>query len=201
MSYQLKAHTRSNSMEFLDYILNLFETETMNIRRAFQAPDNDITTLIEFLGTSIEDLYDLEYEDDEQKKKNFTKKELRLLKHIHAWILWEQQNRPGINFTTLKLDDYDQYMLQRNNTSPLVAPTLVTPSATPLQIQIPPPSPAMSQFISPATFVPRVKLDVKAYPTFNGESNNWTKFKHGVLAIASTHGLDEVFEESTIVPQ
>jgi hypothetical protein len=45
-----------------------------------------------------------------------------------------------------------------------------------------------------------VKLDVKAYPIFNGEPGNWTKFKRGVLALAATHGLDKIFDSKTVVP-
>ena len=48
--------------------------------------------------------------------------------------------------------------------------------------------------------MPNVKLDVKQYPTFNGDNASWIKFKRGVLSIASTHGLDEVFDTKTTVP-
>ena len=75
----------------------------------------------------------------------------------------------------------------------------------PLQVAIPPPTPTSSEFISPNfispnSFIPNVKLDVKTYPTFNGESAQWAKFKRGVLSIASTHGLDDIFDENYIVP-
>ena len=43
--------------------------------------------------------------------------------------------------------------------------------------------------------MPNVKLDVKQYPVFNGDGSAWIKFKRGVLSIASTHGLDDVFDE------
>ena len=53
---------------------------------------------------------------------------------------------------------------------------------------------------STASFMPNVKLDVKLYPTINGDNASWTKFKRGVLSIASNHGLDEVFDTKTTVP-
>ena len=53
---------------------------------------------------------------------------------------------------------------------------------------------------STASLMPNVKLDVKQYPTFNGKNASWIKFKRGVLSIASTHGLDEVFDNKTILP-
>jgi hypothetical protein len=46
-----------------------------------------------------------------------------------------------------------------------------------------------------------VKLDVKAYPIFNGENASWSKFKRGVTSMACTHNLDDVFDVSFIVPQ
>ena len=46
----------------------------------------------------------------------------------------------------------------------------------------------------------QVKLDIKAYPTFNGQLSEWLKFKHQVLAVGSTHGLDTLFEVAYSVP-
>ena len=92
MTYAIKTHTRGNSFEFLDHILNIFETESTNIRKAFQAPDNDILTLVDFVGTPVEELITITWEDEDKNTKNFTKKELRLLKNMHAWILWEEKN-------------------------------------------------------------------------------------------------------------
>ena len=45
-----------------------------------------------------------------------------------------------------------------------------------------------------------VKLDVKQYPTFNGDGAQWIKFKRGVHSIASTHGLDDVFDDTKVIP-
>ena len=52
-----------------------------------------------------------------------------------------------------------------------------------------------------AKFQSNVKLDVKLYPTFDGELANWLKFKRGVLALAATHNLLEIFDEGYSPPQ
>src|SRR5687768_10627139 len=47
--------------------------------------------------------------------------------------------------------------------------------------------------------MPNVKVDMKQYPVFNGNGTSWMKFKRGVLSIASTHGLDDVFDETKAI--
>ena len=39
------------------------------------------------------------------------------------------------------------------------------------------------------------------YSTFDGELANWFKFKRGVLALAATHNLLEIFDEGYSPPQ
>src|SRR6478672_10064528 len=56
----------------------------------------------------------------------------------------------------------------------------------------------MSNMISP--FVTNVKLDVKQYPLFNGDTSQCAKFKRGVLALAATYGLEDVFNPKFVVP-
>ena len=51
-----------------------------------------------------------------------------------------------------------------------------------------------------ARFQANVKLDVKLYPTFSGKIEEWYKFKRGVLALAATHGLTNVFYVMYPVP-
>ena len=196
-TYPTKPHTRATSSDFLNHIIDIFEnysTSSDNIWTGLQS--EDITTLLEFIGSPTEDLCNLEYDHD-GVNKTLTKPEKRLVKNIHAWILWENKNRPNIDFGTLTLDDYDNFLLARNQ-----VPTVDvdTTSMAPLQIAIPPPTPTHSQFVSPASLMPSVKLDVKTYPVFNGDNASWSKFKCGVLSIASTHGLDDIFDENTIVP-
>ena len=54
--------------------------------------------------------------------------------------------------------------------------------------------------VTPSQFTANVKLDIKQYPTFNGEIGSWRKFKSNVLAIAATHGLEDVFDTKYKVP-
>ena len=49
-------------------------------------------------------------------------------------------------------------------------------------------------------FHANVKLDVKQYPTFDGELSHWLKFKRNVLALAATHSLMDIFDENYIIP-
>ena len=63
-----------------------------------------------------------------------------------------------------------------------------------------PTTPFSAMTLNTTSLVPNVKLDVKQYPVFHGENSQWPKFKRGVLSIASTHGLDDIFDQNTIVP-
>src|SRR5690348_12403822 len=76
----------------------------------------------------------------------------------------------------------------------------MTPPAptAPHPVQIPPTS-RQSQYLSPSSFMPNVKLDVKQYPVSNGDQASWMKFKNGVLSTASTHGLDDVFDNTKAI--
>ena len=87
------------------------------------------------------------------------------------------------------MDDYDNYLTSKFTPKATPYPTVVTSQ---------PSTPSMSNMMSP--FVTNVKLDVKQYPLFNGENTQWAKFKRGVLALAATHGLDDVFNPKFVVP-
>ena len=50
------------------------------------------------------------------------------------------------------------------------------------------------------TFWSNVKLDIKQYPTFDGELAHWLKFKRNVLALTATHGLMDIFDKTFIIP-
>ena len=78
----------------------------------------------------------------------------------------------------------------------LASPAPMTPGYTsnPMMYMHPTPTPSMS------TFLTNVKLDVRAYPVFNGENATWGKFKRGVVSLASTYNLDDVFVPNFIVP-
>ena len=98
---------------------------------------------------------------------------------------WESTNQPGIDFGILTLTDYDEYLTQKFTGSTTLQPDTTTSSTLPT---------VMSPFVT------NVKLDVKQYPIFKEVNAHWPKFKHGVLALASTHGLDDVFGPKFVVP-
>ena len=80
--------------------------------------------------------------------------------------------------------DYNEYLTQKFTGSTNLQPDIPTSTMLPT---------VMSPFVTSA------KLDVKQCPKFNGKNAHWPKFKHGVLALASTHGLD-VFVPKFVVP-
>ena len=126
------------------------------------------------------------HETDDTKVMKLNRADKRLLRNMHSWIIWVESTFPVIDYSTLDMDDYDNFLMLRNMAP--VMPTLPTPTAAPLQIQIPS-TPAQSQYLPPASFMPNIKLDVKQYPVFNGDLASWMKFKRGVLSIASTQGF------------
>src|SRR6476660_6568846 len=197
MAYTTATHTRAISHDWLLHILGLFGTDTTNIMLGLK--EDGIKTLFDFVGSPADELVDMEWphEDDDTKVMKLTRADKRLLRNMHSWIIWVESTFPGINYSTLDMDDYEQFLMLRNMAT--VMPTLPTPTAAPLQIQIPP-TPTQSQYLPTASFMPNVKLDVKQYSVFNGDGSSWMKFKRGVLSIASTHGLDDVFDETKAIP-
>ena len=184
MTYPVKAHTQANSAQFFVHIFALFpENVFMPIVSALD--EIGIDCLLDFLGEDVEYLLsELQYHD-----RPLNAKEKRMLKNVHEWLVWESSNRPGIDFGSLRMDDYDHYLSTKFNmvdTAPTAAPV---PSAT---------MSSMPNMMTP--FVTNVKLDVKQYPLFNGDTSQWAKFKQGVLALAATHGLEDVFDTKFTVP-
>ena len=116
-------------------------------------------------------------------------KEKRMLKNIHEWLIWENMNRPSIDFGSLTMEDYDNYLSTKFTSAAIIQPDIPL-SNHPLS--------SVPTVMSP--FITNVKLDVKQYPIFNGENVHWPKFKREVLALASTHGLDDVFDPKYVVP-
>jgi hypothetical protein len=180
-----EAHTQSNSAEFFTHIFALFPEDVYQ-PIVIALGDIGIDCLLDFLAEDTDYLLDNLYFED----RDLSTKEKRMLKNIHEWIIWESSTQPGIDFSTLKVEDYDKYL-----TAKFTPKATVTP--TPVMSQTTTPS-TMSNMMSP--FVTNVKLDVKQYLQFNGENTQWAKFKRGVLALAATHGLDDVFNPKFVVP-
>lgn len=152
MSYTTAAQTRAFSQTWLTHILDLFGTDTLNIKLGLM--EESTFTLVNFIGPLADELGDMEWphESDDSKTKPLNRAEKRLLRNIHAWVIWVQTIFLGINFFMLDMDDYSSYLMLRNMTP--VAPPTPAPAA-PLQIQIPP-TPAQSRYLPPASFMPNV---------------------------------------------
>ena len=156
-----------------------------DIANITSALDNDgIDNLVEFINCSPDDFPSMEYPTTVEAS-TFTKlsrKELRLLKNIHAWSLHLYQEKADCDWTALTLDDYDAY---RANLCK--APASTNPPASTAS-----PTTVASQATHTLSFLSNVKLDLKTFPTFDGKKEHWLKFKRGVLSIAYTHGLQPV---------
>ena len=184
MTYPVTPHTRAISTEFFTHIFALFPEDVYQPIVSALA-ELGIDCLLDFLAEDTEYLMsELKFED-----RPLNAKEKRMLKNIHEWVIWESSHRPGIDFNTLKVEDYDKYLTTKFTPKPSPQPAPVTSSYQ---------TPTMSNMMSP--FVTNVKLDVKQYPLFNGDTSQWAKFKRGVLALAATHGLDDVFNSKFVVP-
>jgi len=184
MKYPMKIHTQAVSGSFLVHVLALFPTD-IHEPIAVALADIGIDCLLDFLAEDINDLIgELMIED-----RSLNPKEKRMVKNIHEWLIWETQNRPGIDFSTLTMNDYDSYLSTKFNRAADIQPDM--PYSSPVLSSVP-------NVMSP--FVTNVKLDVKQYPIFNGDNVQWPKFKQGVLALAATHGLDDVFDPKFVVP-
>ena len=90
MSYPQIPHTRAVSYGFLDHVLGRFDDQTKNIRLGLE--EEVIASLLDFVGTPVTDLVTMTWTDDEGKEHKLTKPNIRLLKNIHAWALWEEKN-------------------------------------------------------------------------------------------------------------
>src|SRR5688500_13597860 len=135
MAYTTAIHTRANSQQWLTHILDLFSTDTLNIKLGLT--EENTITLFDFIGTPINELVDMEWphELDTSRIDTLNRADKRLLRYVHAWVIWVQTTFPGINFSKLTMDNYDSYLMLRN-----MAPVIPTPPApvAPLQIQISP---------------------------------------------------------------
>lgn len=152
----MTTHVRAIIQEWLAHILGLFGTDITNIKLGLD--EENTKTLFVFVGTFIGELVNLEWphELDATIITTLIRTNKRLLRNIHAWVIWVETTFLGINSSMLYMDDYDSYLILRNMaTIVLITPTTVAP----LQIQIPP-TPTYSQYIPPTSFMPNVKFYV-----------------------------------------
>lgn len=138
-----------------------------------------IETIFDFINLSETDVDGFEVEENGQVKP-IAKKDKRKIKQLLLWTKYLHKTHSTNNWQTLEQADFDAFMSD-------IAPTLSSSGS-------PDPKDAASKFQS------NIKLDVKLYPTFDGKVSEWLKFKRGILSIASTHGLDDIFDPSFSVP-
>ena len=138
-----------------------------------------IDTIIDFINLTNADIDAFEYEADGQVA-SLPKKDKRKLKQLLLWARYLHKKNSANAWTELTDSDFDVFMAD-------IAPTLSSGGAQPSKD-------ATSSFQS------SIKLDVKLYPIFDGKVSDWLRFKRGVLSIASTHGLDCIFDAAYKIP-
>lgn len=179
-----KTHTRAQSSSYFTHVFGLFGLDKeSNIMKALANEGiNTIFDIYDELETNVDDY---QHPNERGIPLYLSRGERRLLKSIYRWIFWLNRNYPNLDYSKLELEDYDQYRAKINHDQ-------VNPD----------PTPSNTIITSPQTtsLVTNIKLDIKQYPIFNGDTASWPKFKRGVLSIASTHGLDKVFDENYTVP-
>lgn len=139
--------------------------------------------------------------------------------------MYEFNKNANIDFELLDMDDYDAFLMthavpktpqpfsttQSPNTPILFTQNVpnqgpTTPGMTtgfnPMIYMNPMnPTPPMTQQTSiSSSFMNSVKCDIKQYPTFAGDFDKWPYFKRQVIALAATHGLEDVFVSKLVVP-
>ena len=111
MAYTTATHTRAISHDWLIHILGPFGTEATNIQLGLK--EDGIKTLLDFIGTPAEELVDMEWPHDldDTKVMTLTRADKRLLKNMHAWMIWVESTFPGMDFSTLDMDDFDSFLM------------------------------------------------------------------------------------------
>ena len=46
----------------------------------------------------------------------------------------------------------------------------------------------------------KIKIDLKVYQTFNGQTKDWKKFKIQFSSVATIHGINNLIEEDYLIP-
>ena len=88
MVHPFKQHTRIVSQEFLEHILSLFGNQTANIK--FRLDQKVLLTLLDFIGIPVDELCTMGWADNANKTQHLTKANIRILRNIHARMLWEE---------------------------------------------------------------------------------------------------------------
>ena len=183
-------HTRAMSAQYFSHLFGLFGLdEDHPIMKALA--NEGIGTILDIFDENEMNIDDYQYDDDRGVPTYLTRGERRLLKSIYRWLFWLNRIYPNLDYFKHDMDDYDEYreklnqQLTASNTVPSTTSTSMTP---------------VVQSVANLAIANNVKWDIKQYPTFNGDIASWPKFKRGVISIAITHGLDDIFDEKFQVP-
>ena len=183
-------HTRAMSTLYFSHVFGLFDLDANHpIMKALKY--EGIETILDIFEELESNVDNYQYEDEKGIPTYLSKGERRLLKSIFKWMFWLNRRFPNLNYGQLDLNDYDEYR-EKLNQQPV--PSNLIPNTFPSNISSV--APSMPTFSS----INNVKWDIKQYPIFNGDYSAWPKFKRGVISIAITHGLDEIFDEKYQVP-
>ncbi|HEY9706868.1 MAG TPA: hypothetical protein V6D48_01555 [Oculatellaceae cyanobacterium] len=189
-----RAQAKAQSVLALKYVIALFEDPIASpILKALD--EVGVETVNDFLATPSAEFIDFTYTvgaNETEEERPLNKKQLRAIRQIHSWLKWEKKRRNVDEFGQLTLEDYDEFQDE-------MASLDDSSTATPQPHATTAPS-IVTTTTSVSTFRTNVKVDVKQYPVFNGDIAHWSKFKRGVLALAATHGLDDVFDGKFVVP-
>ena len=150
-----------------------------------------------------------------------TRSEIRLAKNIQSWAIYEFNKNPNVDFELLTMDNYDAFLMTHAvQTTPQAFSAVLSPGTPIPTSQIGqnqgPTTPSMTTGFNPmvymnpttpmtqqsasSSFMNSVKCDIKQYPTFAGDFDKWPYFKRQVIALAATHGLEDVFDPNYNVP-
>lgn len=105
-------------------ILGLFGIEAANIKLG---PKDDVILLMNLWTWNGH----ITHNTDDTKVMKMTRADKRLLRNMHAWVIWGKTTFPGINYSTLNIGNFDTYLMLRSMTP--VTPALPA-LATALQI-------------------------------------------------------------------
>jgi len=177
--------TRLQSFSNFQHIFGAIFPES-KIKNILFALDNEgVEDIIDFINIPHQELADLEYISGGVDNK-LPRKDVHLLKNIHDWA----------SYLFLESTDQDWRSLDEFNYDAFLSEAVFRANSIAKQVETTKPKPISSS----NAFLSNVKLDLKTFPTFDGKKEHWLKFKRSVLSIAYTHGLQGIFDFSSIPP-
>ncbi len=171
--------TREVGMNALQHLIEnvLEQPDSSPIYKALK--EEGITSVIDLLTTTSAEVESMSYfikGEDVSKDvvMPLSKKDKRELKMLLMWVKYIHRKQSNIDWETLTPDDLIDFREH-------IAPTLIEGGGKAAKSEA-------------EKFKSNVKMDIKQYPTFNGEIEGWLKFKRNVLSIAATHDLEDILQ-------